>query len=131
MLVNPKGREFFKYKGATAITPNEKEAFRFSTGQQFIRVVDSTGANIAEGYGRYYYLDSVKLYYNVPGPLWEAIHWMDLVYERGLIPQEIYKSASEKLDTLRVKLNNFIAYIESRAHNKLTINYKLTTNNNK
>ena len=39
-----------------------KNEFRFSMGQQFIRAVDSIGANITEGYGRYHYLDSVKFY---------------------------------------------------------------------
>jgi len=33
-------------------------------GDQWITSVDSTGANIAEGYGRYHYLDKIKFYYN-------------------------------------------------------------------
>jgi four helix bundle protein len=32
-------------------------------GDQFIRAVDSVGANIAEGYARYHYLDKVRFYY--------------------------------------------------------------------
>jgi four helix bundle protein len=38
-------------------------------GSQFIRAIDSMGANIAEGYGRFHYLDRVKFYYNSRGSL--------------------------------------------------------------
>lgn len=31
-------------------------------GDQFVRLTDSVGANIAEGYGRFHYLDKIKLY---------------------------------------------------------------------
>ena len=33
-------------------------------GDQFIESTDSGGANIAEGYGRFHFLDKVKFYYN-------------------------------------------------------------------
>jgi len=91
-----------------------KSEFRFSIGQQFIKAVDSIGANIAEGFGRYHYMDSVRFYYNARGSLWESKHWAELLYERGLIPQVIYTTISEKLDTLGVKLNNFISSIKTK-----------------
>ena len=49
-------------------------------GGQFIRSVDSIGANIAEGYGRFHYLDKVRFYYNARGSLIEAKHWVELMY---------------------------------------------------
>jgi four helix bundle protein len=42
-------------------------------GDQFIRLVDSVGANIAEGYYRFYYLDKCRFYYNSRASLAEAI----------------------------------------------------------
>lgn len=51
-------------------------------GDQFIRSIDSIGANIAEGYGRYHYLDKIKFYYNARGSLLEAKYWKDLLLER-------------------------------------------------
>jgi four helix bundle protein len=33
-------------------------------GEQFIRAIDSIGANIAEGFGRYHYLDKNRFNYN-------------------------------------------------------------------
>lgn len=91
-----------------------KNEFRFSMGQQFIRAVDSIGANITEGYGRYHYFDSVKFYYNARGSLWESKHWVCLLYERELLSLEGYKTILGKLDILGIKLNNFISSIKSK-----------------
>lgn len=43
-------------------------------GDQFIRASDSIGANIAEGYGRFHYLDKCKFYYNARGSCFETRH---------------------------------------------------------
>jgi len=48
-------------------------------GEQFVQSTDSVGANIAEGYGRFHYLDKVKFYYNARGSLLESRHWFDLL----------------------------------------------------
>jgi len=42
-------------------------------GDQFIRSIDSITANIAEGFGRFHFLDRRKFYYNARGSLLEAI----------------------------------------------------------
>ena len=47
-------------------------------GDQFISAVDSIGANVAEGFGRYHYLDKNKFNYNARGSLLESIHWLNL-----------------------------------------------------
>ncbi len=94
-----------------------KNEYRFEIGQQFIRSIDSIGANIAEGFGRYHYLDSAKFYYNARGSLWESKHWVDLLYERSHISHDNYKAMNENLKTLAVKLNNFISSIKSKAIN--------------
>lgn len=60
-------------------------------GDQFIRATDSVGANIAEGYGRFHYLDRIKFYYNARGSLSEArFHWAELLNERGKVSQKDY-----------------------------------------
>ncbi len=86
--------------------PNE---FRFNIGSQFIRSVDSIGANIAEGYGRYHFKDKIKFYYNARGSLWESKHWFLLLYHRKLIDQECFESSLDRLDSLGKLLNAFIA----------------------
>ena len=47
-------------------------------GDQFFRAVDSIGANIAEGYGSYHYLDKLRFYYNSRASHFEACnHWLE------------------------------------------------------
>jgi four helix bundle protein len=81
-------------------------------GDQFLRAVDSVGANIAEGYGRFHYLDKVRFLYFSRGSHYEAFtHWLELMFERGKISETEFKSISELAIKLSVKLNNFITVI--------------------
>jgi len=80
-------------------------------GDQFIRATDSVGANIAEGYGRYHYLDRIKFLYNARGSLIESIHWADLLKERNLITEENIQAFKQVADKTSLKLQNFISAI--------------------
>ena len=78
-------------------------------GVQFIRAIDSIGANIAEGYGRYHYLDKIKFYYNARASHYEAIaHWLDLLHERCLIKEKDYIIMIRISSELASRLNSFI-----------------------
>ncbi|HCJ67763.1 MAG TPA: four helix bundle protein [Elusimicrobia bacterium] len=78
-------------------------------GDQFIESVDSVGANIAEGYGRYHYLDKIKFYYNGRASLYESCeHWLELLYQRKKIETSDYERVKELKEKLLIKLNNFI-----------------------
>jgi len=78
-------------------------------GDQFIRSTDSIGANIAEGYSRFHYLDKVRFYYNARASQSEATdHWLELLFERNKIPKEIFDEYASISKDLQIKLNNFI-----------------------
>jgi len=77
-------------------------------GDQFIRAIDSIGANIAEGYGRFHYLDRIKFYYNSRGSLLESLHWLELLINRDLITKNDYNSITVLLEDLNLSLNAFI-----------------------
>ena len=77
-------------------------------GDQFIRAVDSVGANIAEGYGRFHYLDRIKFYYNARGSLFEAKYWLLLLEDRKKIKKETYQNFLKDLEELHKQLNVFI-----------------------
>ena len=78
-------------------------------GDQFIRATDSVGANIAEGYSRFHYLDKAKFFYNARASQAEATeHWLELLFERGLIKQEVFDDYYSISKDLQFKLNNFI-----------------------
>ena len=77
-------------------------------GDQFIRSVDSVGANIAEGYGRFHYLDRIKFYYNARASLLEAKHWVTLLNKRKNITDDAYHNFLEKAKDTHFLLNTFI-----------------------
>ena len=86
---------------------------QYDIGRQFLRAVDSIGANIAEGYGRFHYKDSLNFYYNSRGSLWEAKHWLFLMHKRELIETKTYESLLQKLETLGKQLNSFIKRLKN------------------
>ena len=90
---------------------------QFNIGDQALRSVDSIGANITEGYGRYHYKDSIKFYYNARGSLWESKHWLFLLYKRGLMNKLLYDNMMSDINILGKKLNNFIESIRKRVQN--------------
>ena len=77
-------------------------------GDQMITSIDSVGANIAEGYGRFHYLDKNKFYYNARGSLLEAQHWLGVMLERKLITDNFFKQCKEVSSQLLIKLNTLI-----------------------
>ncbi|GIW66882.1 MAG: hypothetical protein KatS3mg095_0780 [Candidatus Parcubacteria bacterium] len=78
-------------------------------GEQFITAIDSIGANITEGYGRFHYLDRVKFFYNARASLCESIfYWLELLKERELINDKDYKQIQKISKNLMIKLNNLI-----------------------
>jgi four helix bundle protein len=83
-------------------------------GDQFITAIDSIGGNIAEGFGRFHYLDRNKFNYNARGSLIESLHWLNLLYEREKIDEKLFKNLNQKLTKLSVKLNNYISSTKSR-----------------
>ena len=90
---------------------------KYNLGVQALRSIDSIGANIAEGYGRYHYLDCVRFYYNARGSLWESLHWIELLYERDLLEEQIYTQLTSDLNLLVRKFNSFINSIKNKKDN--------------
>jgi len=77
-------------------------------GDQFIRAIDSIAANIAEGYGRYHYLEKIKFYYYSRGSLLEVKHWSFLIYRRKIITKDIFDSILKLTNLIHYNLNKLI-----------------------
>ncbi len=87
-------------------------------GDQFISATDSFGANIAEGYSRYHYLDKIKFFYNARASLTEANeHWLELLSDRGKINKDIYNDFKKVANKASLKLQNFISAIYKAKNN--------------
>lgn len=89
-------------------------------GDQFITAIDSVGANIAEGYGRYHYLDKIKFYYNARASHKEAIiHWLSLLKERNLVEDRDYILLIKISNEFAPRFNSFI----SATYSAKNVNY--------
>jgi len=73
---------------------------------QMKRAVLSIPANIAEGFGRYHYLDKAKFYLNARGSLFELKNFLLLSVDLKFIDSNIAKELIKDIDQLGVKLNN-------------------------
>ena len=87
--------------------------YKFKTGQQFLNASDSIGANIAEGFWRFHYKDSLKFYYNSRGSLYETIYWIDRLKSRNLILPEHFHKMQQHTTEEKIKLNKFINSLKS------------------
>jgi four helix bundle protein len=110
------------YQMAVSLSKTSREVFvtfdymtKKAIWLQYIRSMDSIGANIAEWYWRFHYLDSAKFYYNSRWSLFETKHRLKLMYDRKLISEDTYKNVRSNLNILWKKLNNFISALKERA----------------
>jgi len=74
----------------------------------------SVMANIAEGYGRYYYQDNVRFCYNARGSLDETINHLITALDLGYIPQSLYEELRALADETRRLLNGYVGYLKRR-----------------
>src|SRR3989339_840124 len=83
-------------------------------GDQWIRAIDSISANIAEGFGRFHYLDKNKFNYNARGSLFESLDWTEKLFERKKITDKEYVLLMDKLKQCHKKLNSYIKMTKSQ-----------------
>ncbi len=93
-------RELHAYKLPVAIADDLHAAIsawssfdRWSLGVQLMRAIDSVGANIAEGAGRWHRQDQRRFVFMARGSLYEAEHWLARAQARRLLDE----SWSERL----------------------------------
>lgn len=86
-------------------------------GKQIVRACDSVAANLSEGFGRYHYNDNKRFCYYARGSLHETKTWLTKAHRRDLIEDNHFDALRHDIDTLSVKLNNYIQSIgRKRSH---------------
>ena len=89
----------------TAVFPKDEI---FGITSQIKRASLSIPANIAEGFGRFHYLDKAKFYLNARGSLFELKSHLLIAIELKLLNEIITKQLIQDIDRLGVKINNLI-----------------------
>jgi four helix bundle protein len=85
-----------------------------TVGKQLVRSADSVAANLSEGLGRYHYKEGKNFSYYSRGSLFETITWITKAHNRGLIDDETFKRLNDNLNTISVKINNYIKSIGTK-----------------
>lgn len=90
----------------------EWDSFKKDTiGKQMARAADSISANIAEGYGRYFYKESKQFYFYARGSLQETKSWLSKCKRRNVIGEEAADALLQHADIILFKLNAYIKFV--------------------
>ncbi len=88
---------------------------KYRLGDQLTKASRSITANIAEGYGRFHYLDSSKFFSNARGSTYEVLDHLITAGDEGLIDSKALEQARRLLESA-IKLNNgYTKYLKTRA----------------
>jgi four helix bundle protein len=97
------------YKKVLPLLPSEE---KWNLNQQLRRSAISVPANIAEGYGRFYYQDNVRFCYNARGSLEEILSHLTVAHELNYISEVLYRELMNDGDEIDRMLNGYIAYLK-------------------
>ncbi len=102
----------FATKVCREITPTFPKEEKWALINQTRRSAQSVPANIAEGYGRFYYQENVRFCYISRGSLEETFSHLTLAKRLGYLPDPIYNKINADIQELRRMLNGYIAFLK-------------------
>jgi len=74
--------------------------------------IDSTTANIAEGYGRFHFMDNAKFCSNSRGSCCEVLDHLITAHDEHLIPGELLTRGRHLVETATRLLNGYMGYLK-------------------
>ena len=102
----------FAQKVYSSVLPCLPSEEKWGLGSQIRRAAASVPANIAEGYGRYYFQETIRFCYIARGSLMELSSHFDLARAQGFFPEEIYQQLDEEMNSLLKLIHGFIKYLK-------------------
>ena len=97
------------YQEVLPLLPSEE---KWNLNQQLRRSSNSIPANIAEGYGRFYYQENIRFCYNARGSLEETLSHLVMCSELKYIPKTMFDSLEEDGEKLIQLINGYIGYLK-------------------
>jgi four helix bundle protein len=85
---------------------------KYGLSDQIRRSSKSIGANIAEGNGRFYYLDNVRFCYQARGSLDETINHLTVALDLHFCSKGIYDRFRIQAEEIRRMLNGYITWLK-------------------
>src|SRR5690349_21301973 len=108
------GREFRLFV-ARQILPALPRDEKYRLGDQMLRAARSVTANIAEGYGRFHYLDNSKFCSNARGSCHEVLDHLITAHDEGLIATPLLVAGRQKFEDTKNLLNGYLSYLQRAA----------------
>jgi four helix bundle protein len=81
---------------------------------QIRRSSKSVGANIAEGAGRFYFMDNVRFFYMARGSLDETLNHLVVSKDLGFCDSELYDDLRIQIEEIRRLLNGYITWLKTK-----------------
>ena len=110
--VYKKAREFRKrmYAAARKLPDFEK----YELGRQIRRAAVSLTNNIAEGHGRYHYLDEIKFQLHSRGSLVELLDDLNVCQDEDYLPTTEIVELKERAKEVQRLINGYIRFLRER-----------------
>jgi four helix bundle protein len=97
------------YREILPLLPIEE---KYGLNSQIRRAAASIPANIAEGYGRFYYQETIRFCYVARGSLMELMSHLDLANSLSMIDNQSMRTIQEKANILLRLLHGYIKYLK-------------------
>jgi four helix bundle protein len=88
------------------------EEEKWALTSQLRRSVQSIAANIAEGYGRYYYQEGIRFAYIARGSLEETYNHLTYANRMGYLSNQEYEELDSSIQEQKRLINGFINYLK-------------------
>jgi four helix bundle protein len=102
----------FIAKEVVPVLPRDE---RYRLGDQILRAARSTTANIAEGYGRFHYLDNAKFCSNSRGSCWEVLDHLITGHDEDIISLKLFQKGRELINHAVKLINGYMSYLKKAA----------------
>jgi four helix bundle protein len=103
------------YKDVIPHLPGDE---KWNLAQQLKRAAQSIPANIAEGHGRYHFLDNVRFCYIARDSLTEVQSHPALAHDLGFLPDLTFNSMTSDAESIGRQLNTYIAFLKRSKHSE-------------
>jgi four helix bundle protein len=104
-------RDLRRFVSAEVIPRLPKDE-RYRLGDQLLRAARSTTANVAEGYGRFHYLDNAKFCSSARGSCWEVLDHLITAMDEKFLSDELLARGRDFVSHAVRLLNGCMNYLK-------------------
>lgn len=102
---------------AKEVVPVLSRDEKYRLSDQVLKAARSTTANIAEGYGRFHYLDNAKFCSNSRGSCWEVLDHLITANDEEMISAELLNKGRKLVNNAVKLINGYMNYLKRAGKN--------------